>query len=330
MGHALSLLCFYILLLVSGLWVLVLCWHAFSITGSMNHPNLSLIRHHTQCLVALGALLFTANAYAQTELSFQDGVRPLGLDTVGPVMLAGSDEASADFQDNSLPELLNFVNENLSERQALADIAAVSLDPEALVMHNESSVRVYFMSEGAGYRNTLGYTTENLASGETSEQQLIFPDASSWNLYRESDQTGLMPRNNVAPLQPGDFVDLGLYGPSELVDFFLISNGANGNTTTFTASAEQNPDMIQHVVAFALEDSPYLVIGFEDLYGGGDMDYNDLVFAVDIGATNVNYLANPEPAFLLMATTLALFGICHFRRGVRLISEPTTAEISPS
>jgi hypothetical protein len=33
--------------------------------------------------------------------------------------------------------------------------------------------------------------------------------------------------------------------------------------------------------------SPFLLIGVEDLFGGGDQDYNDLVFAVDIGAENV-------------------------------------------
>ena len=40
-------------------------------------------------------------------------------------------------------------------------------------------------------------------------------------------------------------------------------------------------------MALADPDSPYLLIGIEDLPGGGDEDYNDLVLALDIGAGNV-------------------------------------------
>ncbi len=32
-----------------------------------------------------------------------------------------------------------------------------------------------------------------------------------------------------------------------------------------------------------MPNSRYVMIGFEDLYGGGDLDYNDLLFVVDIG-----------------------------------------------
>ena len=50
-------------------------------------------------------------------------------------------------------------------------------------------------------------------------------------------------------------------------------------------------------MAFTQPGSPYLMIGFEDMYGGGDRDYNDVVFAVDIGAANLhNLTAAPEPA----------------------------------
>jgi hypothetical protein len=44
----------------------------------------------------------------------------------------------------------------------------------------------------------------------------------------------------------------------------------------------------------------HLIIGFEDLLGGGDRDFNDLLFAVDIGAINIAALtASPEPAIWL-------------------------------
>ncbi len=266
----------------------------------------------------LASSLIHQFALAQTESSFQDSARPFGLDIAGPVMEAGSGEASANFQSENLPGLLDFARENLSETQVLTDIAAISLDPESLYLQNEAAVRVYFLAEGAGYRNTLGYTVED-ATGSASSKLLIFPDASSQDSFMNPafiNNTGSnsITRSNDTPLVSGDFVDLGIFDAGSMVDFFLIANGANGGTHTYTADATTNPDLLQHVVAFAIEDSPYLLIGFEDLYNGGDKDYNDIVFAVDIGSMNVAYLANPEPAFWMMMAVLCLAGFVTQRR----------------
>ncbi len=48
-----------------------------------------------------------------------------------------------------------------------------------------------------------------------------------------------------------------------------------------------NPDAYSHVVARANSVSGELLIGFEDLYGGGDNDYDDTVITVEIGQDNV-------------------------------------------
>ncbi|CAA6678264.1 MULTISPECIES: DUF4114 domain-containing protein [unclassified Lentimonas] len=275
----------------------------------------------------LATSLIQQISFAQTEADFQDSARPFGIDIIDSVMAAGSDEASASFQSEDLPVLLDFVNANLSEYQSLSDIAAVSLDPESLYLHNDSAVRVYFLAEGAGYRNTLGFTTQDIATGDTSSASLIFPDASSSATFMDesfltnSDALENANRTNNTPLVSGDFVDLGVYDTGTFVDFFLISNGANGGSNTYTSDASTNPDLIQHVVAFAIPDSPFLLIGFEDLYNGGDRDFNDIVFAVDIGSLNVAYLANPEPAVWSMMAVLCLAGfVMHRRRSGEILS----------
>lgn len=48
-----------------------------------------------------------------------------------------------------------------------------------------------------------------------------------------------------------------------------------------------NPDSYLHVVGRANSVAGELLVGFEDLYGGGDNDYDDTVIVVDIGQTNV-------------------------------------------
>lgn len=240
------------------------------------------------------ALSATLPLIAQTELSVQSPARPFSLDIAAPVQQAGSDTASADFQANVLPDMLSFINANLGERQSVSDLASVSLDPSKLSLKTDADVRVYFLGEGAGYHNTLGYNTDGSAI-DSGDPLLIFPDASSVNSYYLDGDSGGR-RTTSAPLLPGDFVDLGTLDAGTQLDFFLIANGANGGTNIWSTDASANADGLVHTVSLAQDGSPYLIISFEDLYGGGDRDYNDLVFAVDIGLANATYLATPEPA----------------------------------
>lgn len=135
---------------------------------------------YTKTLLCLGALLYgisTITGSAQSTLSTQSGARPFGLDIVSPVSKAASDTASADFFNNALPSISTFLNSRLSERQAFND-SSMLLDPTKLQLQSASDVRVYFVGEGAGYHNTLGFNTTGV--GVTSgDPQLIFPDASS-------------------------------------------------------------------------------------------------------------------------------------------------------
>ena len=241
------------------------------------------------CLIALCA---PGHAAAGTVSPIQSTDQPFDLEIVAPVQLAGSDAQAADFQTNDLPLITDVVEESLSEMSSLNDVSSITLDPNELILDAEANVRVYFIGEGAGYHNTLGYYTgdpSSITAGiENTDAQLIFPDASSSTSYL-GDTTNAV-RTESAPLLAGDFVDLGLQDAGTQLNFFLIANGANGGTNLYTADAALNPDGTDHFVSLAMTaivDSPYLVIGVEDLYGGGDRDYNDLVFVVDIGYENV-------------------------------------------
>ncbi len=54
-------------------------------------------------------------------------------------------------------------------------------------------------------------------------------------------------------------------------------------------------------MAYSVGD--YLLLGFEDIIGGGDLDFNDAVFVVDFGKGNLTQ-AVPEPG-----TMAALLGV---------------------
>lgn len=232
------------------------------------------------------------------ESEVQSSARPFGLSTVGKVMIGGSDDNSAKFKNTVLPGMNAMLNSTLGETRKVDDSMHL-LDPSKLKLNTMSDVRVYFVGEGAGYQNTLGFNT---AGGgiKTGDPKLIFPNASSPVSTYDPLKSG--NRTASAPLLPGDFANLGTFRGGTKLDFFLIANGANGGQNVFSTDQSVNPDHINHVVSFAyaVKDSPYLVISFEDLYGGGDRDFNDVIIAVDIGAHNVAaILGTPEPGMML-------------------------------
>jgi len=260
------------------------------VQGIRRIPHAEAVQTALRWLAVL--LLLAANGVAATDSPVQVDVRPFGLEIVDTVKLAGSDAASAQFQSDVLPGLTGLVDVGWEESLT----SAVSVDPAQLDLATAADVRVYFVSEDAAYHNTLGFNTEG--SGITSgDPLLIFPDAT----------TGGDTRTDRAPLLPGDFVDLGSFEGGTQLDFFLIADGRQRpeGRPVYSTDSSVNPDGIEHVLAFALADSPYLLVGFEDVYAGGDQDFNDVIFAVDIGADNVAELSGvPEPATVL---TLAAF-----------------------
>jgi hypothetical protein len=254
--------------------------------------------------------------FAGEKSPVQSSANPFKLDIVAPVMAAASDETSTVFQKETLPGLSEYLQKTLGDKVA-GDDSRLLLDPSKLKLQEKSDVRVYFLGGETKYSNTLGFNTTG--SGVFSgNPQLIFPDATS--AVSTYDPANDPKRSSSAPLAPGDFVNLGRMDAGTLLDFFLISNGANGGSDVFSTNPSANKDGISHAIAFAysMANSPLLVIGFEDLYSwdGADRDFNDLLFAIDIRPVDPRDLtATPEPA---MATTLfGLLGLAMQRRARR-------------
>lgn len=262
----------------------------------------------------IAASMMSVSAFAQTESPIQSPARPYNLDIAAPVQLAASDEASRIFQSEVLPGMLQLANQSLSERGTASNFNSIALDPSKLVLAEDATVRVYFLSEGAGYRNSLGISTTG-GGPLGADAALIFPNASSATGYGGSNS---QLRTTNEPLIAGDFVDLGKYTAGTALDFFLIADGASGGKNYYSTDLSLNKDGIVHAVSLAPDGSAYLIIGFEDLLGGGDRDYNDLLFAVELGKVNVQSLAGlsaPEPS-LAMGAVLAfgLLASCTRRR----------------
>lgn len=220
-------------------------------------------------------------AFGGTFAKTQSNARPYNLPIFARVQVRASDARSQDFQRNFLPIFQRLINESLGESVVFNNVSGYKLDASRLFLRTTSDqpIRVYFVHEGAGYLNSLGFSFTPAGQQTPGQPYLIFPNAS----FNSPTSTS---RSNSAPLIVGDFVELTAGGPGIQMDFFLIANGASDPYHTWYNNTDLNVDGKQHVVAFLLPNSRYVMIGFEDLYGGGDLDYNDCLFVVDIGETN--------------------------------------------
>jgi hypothetical protein len=171
----------------------------------------------------------------------------------------------------------------------LNTLNARKLDSTKLKLKYDKKLNIYFINEGAGYKNQLKLVT----TGNTIKSGLVF--------YDGSVNTG----NTCATtneLCKGDYVTVGhdlsnsdVVKAGTTLDFQLKANGYNNaNGDTWYTDKSKNADQLQHVIAY--EYQGFLVLAWEDLYNGGDKDYNDIVFAVDIGQANLDAIPDEPPA----------------------------------
>ncbi len=239
--------------------------------------------------LALSAFLAAAGTtQAQTVSSVQGLLGSQAAPLCGKVYIAGSDSLSAAYSTNQT-SFLNTITSQLKEGVAFTGAGLNQLDPTRLYFLFDYAPRCYWIYGYAGYVDGIGATiatvsapTSNALTGNTFT---IMPDV-HWNGYNT--------RTSTYPVAQGDFVQLPTVKSGQQLGFFVYSNeNSNGNPgNTFYNGASNNADGFQHMIAFFPSNSQYIIIGFEDMYGGGDKDCNDVMFVVDIGPNNAAALRN--------------------------------------
>ncbi len=247
--------------------------------------------HHQNSLAALTLLALLAgagSAGAQTVSSVQGVLGSSAAPLCGKVYIAGSDTLSASYSTNQT-NFLSIITSKLKEGVAFTGAGLNQLDPTRLYFTFDYAPRAYWIYGYAGYVDGFGATiatvsapTSQILTGNTFT---IAPDV-HWNGYNT--------RTATYPVAQGDWVQLPTVKAGQQLAFFIYSNeSSNGNAAnTFYNGASNNADNFQHMIAFFPSNSQYIIIGFEDMYGGGDKDCNDVMFVVDIGANNAAALAN--------------------------------------
>ncbi|NJR49183.1 MAG: DUF4114 domain-containing protein [Leptolyngbyaceae cyanobacterium CSU_1_3] len=250
---------------------------------------------------AITGVISQASSATAAALSPSDAV----WDSVQPTVL---NKAQTGFNDAPFQPFVQ------AEGIVLAKSKQFKLDPTKLKLKYDYNVSAFFINEGAGYRNQLAFTSK----GATNTSALLFKDISC-------EGTGCVGGWGGNALKMGDGVSMGqILGGSQL-DFSLRADGLNrgAGANVFGTQTAMNEDGLQHVVAYAVNNR-YLLLGFEDLYGqknasdgkneNSDRDFNDTVFAIDIGEDNIRALKVPEPSVGLSLLGLGAAGIVLRRR----------------
>lgn len=151
-----------------------------------------------------------------------------------------------------------------------------------VILLDSAEVWVTFVSEGAGYRNVLGfytYDTNNVPSTAPSPNDItiIFPNVSALG--------------SGGGLQTGDKVKIGTFSAGTGIGWVLLANGWNGSVTSGYWQVFSNPDynpeanenLRHHNVLLSDTANELIILGFEDIrrdYSSCDNDFNDAIFYV--------------------------------------------------
>ncbi len=183
-------------------------------------------------------------------------------------------------------DFMESVNNSLPEYRPVPNF-----NPEYLDNQHERNIRitelsdvyVTFITEGAGYRNSLFYYVYDKNSPPQSANDVdsliaIFPNASLGG--------------SGGDMSPGMKVKIGRFPANKTIGFALIADGwrggprvTAGNWLVFSdknLNPESNPAQKQHTVMLWDADTKRFIYGFEDIRRdfGSDNDFNDCIFYV--------------------------------------------------
>lgn len=183
-------------------------------------------------------------------------------------------------------EMLKDINATLPESKVAYDSHPqyfAAANEHNLVLNDACNVWVTFVSEGAGYRNVLGFYTYKKGSppaktADIDSIHIIFPNVSF--------------ANSGGGLYSGNRVHLGIFAPGTEIGWVLIADGfrngviSTGNWMLYSDMAlnpEVAADKKQHTVLCNDIGRGKFLLSFEDIRrenASSDNDFNDAIFYV--------------------------------------------------
>jgi hypothetical protein len=168
---------------------------------------------------------------------------------------------------------------------------ATNADLYTFTATSTGQINAYFYGSSAAYTNTLTMLVNGVATPQTSAGVL---------------------NNHTSDM--GDFINLGFVHAGDVLTFQLnvLTTGKtwysdealNADGTNHIYSTAFSGDSLNHIPAGTY-------VGFEDLFRGGDLDYNDEAFVF----TNMSVSPVPEPeTYAMLLAGLLLISFKLYRR----------------
>jgi hypothetical protein len=149
-------------------------------------------------------------------------------------------------------------------------------------------------------------SSDSLLAATDGEVILTFLSKTAYyatELYLQGGEDAILNNQKVAP---GTQFSLGYFKAGDELSFtYFVKNTA---LAYYTGDENKNPDHFMHT-AFDVTSAQSLNVGFEDIFKGGDRDYDDLVFSlnnVTVGKALVTAVPEPESYALFFAGLLML------------------------
>ncbi len=177
----------------------------------------------------------------------------------------------------------------VSEGRSVDAADVNGIDPDAfLTGQNGQSYGVELDVAGAGFSNALGWFTRD-ETGAISDVEMLFENAKSAGTGAMATIAGVDADEELGffLVQNGASLVLGLTGTLGLAEqggeLVLTEDGAALDAIVFNSlDSDLNRDGLEHVLSGATDDGLGLRVGFEDMLGGGDRDYQDVTFTVTV------------------------------------------------
>ncbi|MDP2850873.1 MAG: DUF4114 domain-containing protein [Sulfuricurvum sp.] len=200
--------------------------------------------------------------------------------------------------------------------------SAQQIDVGEIILQTTQDISVKFISEGAGFKSSFGWYTI-AEDGTIGNMQIIWDNASA-----TGSGGSLIP--NASTVNLGSITEGTKIGFFLIADGYTdgvragqtlnVINSSTGNSATiydqetpnlyangtlvnnqstadlgqiyFLSYSNLNRDDRVHAIGGRGSTDGMLKIGFEDLYGGGDQDFEDIVFEINLGTATMKSLAS--------------------------------------
>lgn len=246
-----------------------------------------LIKSHNDSLALIGKIGFEDNTSANfvaandSVIFVATGLGGLKILTVGideglPPVIIPTKPCSTLYTN-----IMNMLPERVNNKNANPDLFSTTANKKILLT-KESELYITFVSEGAGWKNSLGYYTYDVNNPPSSvdllNKTILFPNVSGVG--------------EGGGLQTGDMVQVGTgkFKAGTVVGFYLITDGwrygrvTEGRYTSYTDMQFNINNHQQHTL-FKEKNCGDLVMTFEDIDQDDhlpywDNDFNDIIFTI--------------------------------------------------